>query len=162
MELPTDEGLPELPGLFDGGWVWQRYCGEFGEQVFVPEKITIQGVSHTRGREAVVTYEVEWPPEAYLPDERFTLHLGRGNALRIVRFPDDDYLPGLPEACSPESALRLVSSHVMAIPPRRMRVQVIRYRPGSHAVLRHRMGKSRLYVRVVRPSTVPDILNPQN
>ena len=158
MQFPTDEGLPDLPGLFDGGWVWRRYCGEFGEQEHDPDRILIQGVSYTRGREAVVTYEVEWPPEVYLPNERFTLHLGVGSALRIVRFPDDDYLPGLPEACSPESATRLVSSHVMAIPPRRMRVQVIRYRPRSHAVLRHRMGKSRLYVRVVRPSTVPDIL----
>ena len=158
MEFPTDESLPDLPGLFDGEWVWQRYCGEFGEQELGPHRILIQGVSHTRGRDAVVTYVVEWPEDAYLPDERFTLHLGRGNSLRLVRFPDDDYLPGLAEACSPESAMRLVSSHVMAIPPRRMRVQVVRYRPGSHAVLRHRMGKSRLYVRVVRPSTVPDIL----
>ena len=158
MEFPIDEDLPDLPGLFDGEWVWQRYCDEFGEQELVPRRILIQGVSHTRGREAVVTYEVEWAEDAYLPDERFTLHLGRSNALRIVRFPDDDYLPGLPDACNPESAMRLVSSHVMAMPPRRMRVQVIRYRPRSHAVLRHRMGRSRLYVRVVRPSTVPDML----
>ena len=158
MEFPTDEDLPDLPGLFDGGWVWKRYCCEFGEQELDPERITIHGVSHTRGREAVVTYEVEWPDDAYLPNERFTLQLARDNSLRIFRFPDDDYLPGLHEACDPESAMRLVGTHVAAIPPRRMRVQVIRYRPRSHAVLRHRMGKSRLYVRVVRPSTIPDIL----
>ncbi len=158
MEFPADNDLPDLPGLFDGEWVWQRYCGQFGEQEVYPDRLLIQGVSHTRGREAVVTYEAEWPDDAYLPNERFTVYLEPANRLRISRFPDDDYLPGLGEACDPESAQRLVSKHVMSISPRRMRVQVIRYRPRSHAVLRHRMGRSRLYVRVVRPSTVPAIL----
>ncbi len=158
MEFPADRDLPDLPGLFDGEWVWQKLCEKFGEQEFHPNRLLIQGVSHTRGKEAIVTYEAEWPDDAYLPNERFTFQMGPANHLRISCFPDDEYLPGLGEACDPESALRLVSRHVMSISPRRMRVQVIRYRPRSHAVLRHRMGRSRLYVRVVRPSTVPAIL----
>ena len=158
MEFPTDESLPDLAGLFVGEWVWQKYRGEFGGQGPEPQRILVQGISHTRGKEAVVTYEAEWPADEYLPNERFTFHLGPGDGLRIFRFPDDEYLPGLREACNPETAARLVSRHVMALPPRRMRVQVIRYRPRSHAVLRHRMGRSRLYVRVVRPSAVPAIL----
>ena len=158
MEFPADRQLPDLAGLFDGAWVWKKYCDAFGEQDADPQSILIQGVSHTHGREAVVSYELEWDPDAYLPNERFTLHLERNNSLRISRFPDDSDLPGLGEVCRPESALRLVSKYVMAIPPRRMRVEVVRYRPGSHAVLRHRMGKARLYVRVVRPSEVAPIL----
>lgn len=158
VEFPTDEELPDLPGLFDGEWVWSQYCGEFGEQEIHPGRFLVHGVSHTRGRQAVVSYEVEWPDDAYLPNERFTFHLGKGGTLKISRFPDDEYLPGLGDACSPESAQRLVSKHVTALPPRRIRVEVIRYRPGSHAVLRHRMGRSRLYVRVVRPSAIPAIL----
>ncbi len=158
MEFPTDEDLPDLPRLFDGGWVWEKYCCEFGEHELDPDRIAIQGVSHTLGREAVVTYEAEWPDDTYLPNDRFTFHLGPGNLLRISRFPDDHYLPGLAEVCDPEPALRLVITHVAAIPPKRMRVQVIRYRPRSHAVLRHRMGRSRFYARMVRPSTVPAIL----
>ena len=158
MVFPTDEDLPDLPRLFDGGCVWEKYCCEFGEHELDPERIAIQGVSHTLGREAVVTFEAEWPDDACLPNDRFTFHLGPGNLLRMSRFPDDHYLPGLAEAYDPESAQRLVSKHVMSISPRRMRVQVIRYRPRNHAVLRHRMSRSRLYVRVVRPSTVPAIL----
>ena len=158
MEFPIDRDLPDLPSLFNGDWVWRRYCGQFGDQDIHPNRLSIQVVSHTQGREAVVTYESEWPDDAYLPNERFTFHLGPGHRLRISRFPDDEYLPGLAEACDPESAQRLVSKHVMSLAPRRMRVQVIRYRPRSHAVLRHRMARSRLYVRVVRPSVVPAIL----
>ena len=158
MEFPADEGLPGLPDLFDGERVWGNYCRTFGEMDLRPHRIVVHGVSHTPGRGAVVTYEVEWPDEAYLPNERFTFHLARGGSLRITRFPEDDHLPGLGDACNPESAQRLVSRHVLAMPPRRLRVQVVRYRPGSHAVLRHRMGRSRLYVRVVHPSAVPSIL----
>ncbi len=158
MEFPQDRSLPDLPGLFDAEWVWQEYCAEFGEQEFRPQKILVEGVSHTEGREAAVSYEVEWPEDAFFPNERITLHLERDKPLRITRFPDDDHLPGLPEACSPDSALRLVGKHVTSITPRRMQVQVVRYRPRSHAVLRHRMGRSRLYVRVVRPSAVQPIL----
>ncbi len=159
MEFPADRHLPDLAGLFDGGWVWQTYRDAFGEQELDPHGIRIVGISHTQGKEAIVTYEVEWHPDAYLPNERFTLHMERSKPLGISRFPDDPHLPGLEEVCSPEPALRLVSKYVMAIPPRRMRVDVVRYRPGSHAVLRHRMGKARLYVRVVRPSAVASILN---
>ena len=158
MEFPIDRRLPGLPGLFDGGWVWQTFCREYGEQELEPESIEIRGFSHTQGRAAVVNYEIEWPPDAYVPNEWFTIHLERGEPLRVSRFPDDPRLPGLREASSPESALRLVSKYVAALPPRRIRVQLIRYRSGSHAVLRHQMSGLRLYVRVVRPSTIPDFL----
>ena len=150
--------MPDLHGLFDCGWVWRAYRNKFGEQELEPHGIQIQGISHTQGREAVVSYELEWNPDAYLSNERFTLLMDRRKPLRISRFPDDPHLPGLREACSPEPALRLVSKYVMAIPPRRMRVQVVRYRPGGHAVLRCRMGKARLYVRVVRPSALTVVL----
>ena len=158
MEFPQDQRLPGLAELFDGAWVWRTYCREFGRQEPEPVGIRIRGVSHTEGREAVVTYEFEWDPDDYIPNETLTFHLERDRDLRVFRFPDDDRLPGLGQAVDPQSALRLVSKYVMALPPRRMRVEVIRYRPGRHAVLRHRMGRSRLYVRVIRPSSVEPIL----
>ena len=158
MEPPVDVSLPDLSSLFDGDWVWTAFCREFGGQDVAPECVRIRAVSHAHGREAVVDYEIEWPFDACIPNEWITIRLQRSHPLQMTRFPDDPYLPGLREACSPESAQRLVGRHVMAIPPRRMRVQVVRYRPGSHAVLRHRMGRSRLYARVVRPSAIPGIL----
>ena len=59
---------------------------------------------------------------------------------------------------SPCTALRLVNKHVFVIPVRRVSVEVVRYRPGSRAVLRHGVGKVTFYVRVLRPARVAPLL----
>ena len=64
-------------------------------------------------------------------------------------------MPGLKMAADPESAHRLVSRHVLSFPSRRLRVERIRYRPGSRAVLRHKIGTVKLYARVMRPTAIP-------
>ena len=46
----------------------------------------------------------------------------------------------------------------MAMPARRVGVQVVRYRPGSRAVLRHKVDRVRFFVRVMRPAAVPPLL----
>ncbi len=149
---------PDSPAnLLDTGWAWRVYCREFGEQQ--PEEPTVQVLEHTNvpGRRARATYEAEWPEDVYLPNARFTLQQDAGEPVQVYRYPDDPDLPGLARAADPETAMALVKKHVMAVPPRRIRVEAIRYRPGSHAVLRHRLGRARFYVRAMRPADMTSL-----
>lgn len=152
--IPEDPGLRDLPQLFDGGWVWEAYCGRFGSPEVPVQEIRVQRFSHSPGRQATVTYAAEWDPEEFIPSEHFTIRLDRGGGVDLFRFPDDSYLPGLAHAANPEEAIKLVNKHVTVIPARRLRVDVVRYRPSSHAVLRHRIRSARFYVRAIRPEAV--------
>ena len=113
---------------------------------------------HTLGRRAIVSYEMEWSRDSFRPTEYFVAALRNSGELSISRFPDDERLPGLAEAASPEAALRLVNKTMLTVPARRARVQLIRYRPTYRAVIRHRIGKLRLYARVVRPEDFAPML----
>lgn len=158
VDFPEDPGLQELPRLFDPEWVWQRYRNYVGDLEITPCRIRIRQVSHSPGRTAIVSYVVEWEPDEYIPSDSFAIVLRRDQPVELFQYPDDPYLPGLKETSDPESALGLVNRHVMAMPVRLVKVDVIRYRPGSRAVLRHKVGKVRFYVRVMRPSAVPPLL----
>ena len=158
VSLPDDPGLDELPNLFDPQWVWQRYCEHVGDLAIPPRQVRIRQFTHTPSRSVLVSYVVEWPPDDYVPSDYFAVALRRGRPSEIFQFPDDPYLPGLKEAAEPEAALDLVNRHVMAMPVRRVGVQVVRYRPGSRAVLRHKVGRARFYVRVMRPAAIPPLL----
>ena len=68
-------------------------------------------------------------------------------------------MPALREAADPERALDLVNQYVLTVPGRRARVQLVTYRPGYRAVLRHRFGRVKLYARVVRPAELPRLLD---
>ena len=74
--------------------------------------------------------------------------------MRLYRYSEDPYLPGLNEAVSVEPALRLVNNHVLSVPARRIRVDMVKYRIGNHAVLRHRLGRVNFYARVMRPNVL--------
>ena len=154
VDMPEDPGLQDLPMLFDGDWVWEAYCGRFGSPEVPVQEIRVQRFSHSPGRQATVTYAAEWNPEEFIPSEHFTIRLNRGGSIELFRFPDDGYLPGLARAAIPEEAIKLLNKHVTVIPARRVRVDVVRYRPGSHAVLRHRIKSARFYVRAIRPASV--------
>ena len=155
---PSDSESADLDELLDAGWAWRAYCQEFGEHEFEPHEVTVVQFNHTPGRRATVLYEAEWPLDVYIPSEQFTLRKEPGEPAQIFRFPEDPDLPGLASAVFPETAHELIKGHVLALPPRRMRVDVVRYRPGNHAVLRHRMGKARFYARVMRPAAIPNLL----
>ena len=155
---PSDSESADLDELLDAGWAWRAYCQEFGGHEFEPHEVTVVQFNHTPGRRATVLYEAEWPPDVYIPSEQFTLRKEPGEPAQIFRFPEDPDLPGLASAVFPETAHELIKGHVLALPPRRMRVDVVRYRPGNHAVLRHRMGKARFYARVMRPAAIPNLL----
>lgn len=153
--FPEDRGLADLPRLFDREWVWSRYRRQFGADVPAPLQLRLGLVSQSIGKRALVSYTIEWSPDDCRPSEHVTLRIERDRPVELYRYPNDPYLPGLQMAAVPESAHQLVSRHVLNFPGRRLWVQRIRYRPGSRAVLRHRVGKVKLYARVMRPAAVP-------
>lgn len=158
VDFPADPGLVDLPNLFDAAWIWGRFQSEFGEQEHSPETIRFRQFVHSTGRVAIASYLLEYARETFLPSEHLTIKTERGLGTVVYRYPQDDRLPGLAEVADPDSAVRLVNQHVLAMRPRRVRVQLIRYRPRSRAVFRHSAGRVKLYARVVRPQVAPGIV----
>ena len=158
VDFPEDPGLSELPNLFNPNWVWETFCQRFERPENDPHQIRIRQFSHSLGRSAIISYEVEWHPDDYLPSQHFTVRIDRGKPAEAFQYPDDPLLPGLSEASYPETALRLLNRHVLAVGSRRARVEVIRYRPGSRAVLRHSLGRVRFYARVMRLDAAAPLL----
>ncbi len=153
-----DRSLAGLSRLFDGEWVWRTYCSQFGEPALSPQQIRIRQLSHNPGRRAVVSYVAEWPDDDYVPPEEFAFEVARGEDAKLYRYPEDPHLPSLSEAASVEGAARLLNKYVLSFPARRLRVDMVRYRPGNRAVLRHRLGKFSFYVRVMRPKVMGPLL----
>lgn len=154
IDFPADRGVRGLPLLFDGAWVWEAYSEAFGSSKASPRQIRVRQFSHSPGRSALVSYVLDWPEDAYLPPEQFSVRVTGNKPAEVWRFPNDRQLPGLADAADPDTALKLINRHVLAVPARRVRVEVVRYRPGSRAVLRHSIGKVTLFVRVMRPAAV--------
>ena len=153
-----DRSLAGLSRLFDGEWVWRTYCTQFGEPELSPRQIRIRQLSHNPGRRAVVSYVAEWPDDDYVPPEQFAFEIARGEDAKLYRYPEDPHLPGLSEAAAVEGAARLLNKYVLSFPARRLRVDMVRYRPGNRAVLRHRLSKFSFYVRVMRPKVMGPLL----
>ena len=146
-----DHELALLPKIFDPDWVWNLFQARHAVGESPPERLQVREFSHTPGRAAQVSYEIHWPQEDYLPAEIFTIAVRPGDGLETTRYPEDDKLPGLSAAADPEGAVELVNRHVLAMPVRRARVELVRYRAGNRAVLGHRVGRARFYARVMRP-----------
>ncbi len=153
-----DRDLRGIANLFIGKWVWDSYCLHIGASESNPYRIRVRQLSHVPGRRMTVTYMAEWHPDEFIPHENFVIELDRDQPARLFRYPEDPHLPGLSEAASVESALRLVNKYVLAVPARRIHVDTVRYRPGNRAVLRHRIGRARFYARVIRPSAVSPLI----
>ena len=159
VSFPEDPGLEELPKLFDPEWVWRSYCQWFGAPEYDPYRIRIRQFSHNPGRTATVSYEIGWDPDEYIAPQIFVAKVERDRPTELFRYPEDPRLPGLKEAAGPEGAFRLMNRHVLAIPARRaVFVELVRYRAGNRAVLRHRVGRVGLYARVMRPAAVAQLL----
>lgn len=158
VDLPDDPALPQLPTLFDSEWVCQAFLEQLPESYGEPDRIRIHHFIHSIGRRALVSYEVSWPQERYLRPEYFVAKTTGRGPVELARYPEDSRLPGLVEAAEPDSVIKLANRHVLTMPARRARVQLIRYRPEYRAVLRHRLGRVRLYARVMRPSDVGGFL----
>ena len=158
VDFPTDPHLDGLVNLFDPSWIWGRYQSEFGRQERAAETIRLRQFSHSVGRTATASYLLEWPRDDYLPSKHLTVTTDRNSRAELFRYPDDDRLPGLPTAADPNSALKLINEHVLDFRARQVRVQLIRYRPRNRAVFRHRVGRIKLYARVVRPMAASQIV----
>ena len=158
VALPEDRGLQEFSCLFDGEWVWRAYCSRFGQPEVRPQRLRLRQLSYNPGRRAIVTGVAEWPWDEFVTQDPFAIELVRGQSARLFRYPEDPYLPGLADAASAIAASRLLNRYVFAAPVQRVRVDVVRYRPSGHAVLRHRLGRVRFYVRVMRPERVSRLM----
>lgn len=156
--LPADQGIQEFSRLFDSEWVWHMYCSWLGLPDERPQCLRLRQLSYNPGRSAIVTCVAEWPWDEFVRQEQFVIQLVRGQAARLFCYPDDPYLPGLVKAASAVEASQLLKSFVFASHVQRVRVNLVRYRPGGHAVLRHRHGRVRFYVRVMRPERIPRLL----
>ena len=135
------------------------YIQQFQRPDTDPHQIRLRQFSHSLGRNAIASYELEWPEDDYIPSQHLAISLERDKPAEIFRYPDDSRLPGLKEAADPETAISLLNRYVFAVPAKRARVELIRYRPANRAVLRHRVGKVGFYVRVMQPDSVAGLLN---
>ncbi len=158
VSLPDDPVLGDFPYLFDGEWVWRAYCASFGAPAEWPHALRFRQVSYNPGRSAVATYVAERYWEDFASQEQFAVELARDRPARLFRYPDDRSLPGLREVASAIPACNLLNRYVFASTVQRVRVSLVRYRPAGHAVLRHRVGRVRFYVRAMRPDRVPRLL----
>lgn len=160
VAFPADEGLPRLLQLFDSHWVWQTFCEHFGQPEEFPQRLRALQFSYRPGMRALVSYAAEWQRGRWVVDDQFAIELTAGRLDRVFRYPDDPYLPGLRLAGDAVSAHGLLTKYVAAS-PHRIRVEAVRYRPSTRAVLRHiaiwrpaRLGSLTLFVRVVPPRRV--------
>ena len=161
VAFPDDPGLEDLPKLFDAEWIWRAYCRQYGRPDVAPYRLRVRQFAHSLGRVALVSYELEWPPDEYIPSQHLAIRTERGKPVEFFRYPEDSRLPGLSRAAHPETALELLNGHVLAMRARRARVELIRYRPSSRAVLRHTAGRARFYARIMRPDSVTPLLTAQ-
>ncbi|MEX1255531.1 MAG: phosphotransferase [Dehalococcoidia bacterium] len=158
--LPTDEALPGLLHLLDPDWVWERYCATFGEPDEAPDRIRPLQLLYRQGRRALLAYAAERRWDQWVVEEQFAIELRARHGERVFRYPDDPYLPGLARAASAADAQTLLTQHV-SLHPQRLNVELLRYRPGNRAVLRHIAGWRRggapeltLYARAMPPKRI--------
>ena len=161
VAFPEDPGLDDLPRLFDSEWIWRAYRCQFGSPRTDPHRIRIRQFAHSLGRVALVSYEMEWRTDEYIPSQHLAIKVERDKPVELFRYPEDHRLPGLSEVAHPETALKLLNRYVLAVHARRTGVELIRYRPASRAVLRHSVGRVRFYARVMRPNAVTPLLTAQ-
>ncbi len=160
LEFSRDPNLPELAQLFDRDWVWAAFRQQLnGSEAEPPQRFRVRQFVHSPGRTAFTRYEVHWSPDAYLSPTQFVARIDKDKPAEFFLYPGDQRLPGLRDVAEPERALRLVNEFVLSVPGRRARVQLVTYRPGYRAVLRHRLGRVKLYARVVRPVELPRLLD---
>ncbi len=159
-----DEGLPWLFLLFDNQWVWQTFCTQFGPPEELPQRIRPRQFRYQPGIRALVSYVAEWERGRWVVEDQFAIEMVVGKPQRVFRYPDDPYLPGLRPAASGPEAHQLLAKYA-SISPHKLRVEAVRYRPGSRAVLRHiaswrtaRVGKLTLFVRVMPPVRMSRLL----
>ena len=159
--LPPDPALPHLSRLFDPDWIAALYRRLFPDATAPPTRVRPQRLTYRPGRRALVGYVAEHREGDWVLEEEFAAEALAGRAeIRAFRYPRDPYLPGLAAAASPVEAQSLLGRHV-ALHPTWTRIELVRYRPSTRAVLRYRVGwrqrrikRVSLFVRVMRPQLI--------
>ena len=124
VALPEDPALPDLPLLFDSEWVVGAFREQLPAHYGEPERIRVHHFIHSIGRRALVSYEVFWPADRYLPPAYFVAKTKGRGPVELARYPVDNRLPGLVGSAEPNGALALVNEHVLTMPARRARVSL--------------------------------------
>ncbi len=156
--LQADERLPGLSRLFETTWVWQSFCDCYGPPEDEPDRVRLTQLRYEPGVRALASYSLDRTWGRWVVEDQFAIELRAGRPVRLFRYPDDPYLPGLAQVASATETHELLSTHV-GLHANRVDVEVIRYRPATRAVLRHtvdwrRGNKMPLYVRVLPPGRV--------
>lgn len=164
VELPTDEGLPGLSSLLDERWVWETFCANVDQPQEVPHRIRPRQIRYTPGKRAMVSYVAEWTRDEWIEEDQFAAECDADGSTRFFHYPNDPALPGLRSAASAIEAQDLINKYV-PVTPAVVRVEAVRYRPMTRAVLRHRArwrrsggGRISLFVRVMPPERLPRLL----
>ena len=174
VEFPRDPRLPDLPRLFDAEWLWATYQQQTADRddipAVTPRRFRLSYFSHRSGGSATASYLLDWHRDDFIPSQHVTVRTSSRElrarigdsrprpALEMFVYPDDENLPALPAVADPTLAIDLVNRHVLAMRPRRIRVQLVRYRPLRRAIFRHVAERIRLYARVVRPAEIPRLV----
>jgi hypothetical protein len=163
--IPEDGGLPRLDNLFDKQWVWRAFCAQFGEPEEAPDRIRALQCNYRPGARALVNYAAEWQRGRWVVDDQFSIEMTAGKPDNFFHYPDDPYLPGLPFVGGAVTAPELLAKYV-GVSPRRLRVEAVRYRPATRAVLRHivawraaSLGSITLFVRVMPPRRLDRLIS---
>lgn len=158
--LPHDPRLPSLDALLDGT-ILDAVLSDDDRQHPPP---VLNHLAYRPGSRAIAGYVAQRSWHGIEHEERFGAVLRRGHDAQAFRYPDDPELPGLAAASSGIEATSLISEHVN-VHPRNLRVELVRYRPGSRSVLRYilgwrasQIGELELYGRAVRPKRLPRLL----
>lgn len=134
---------------------------------------SLRDVEHRPGRRTTATYtaDTSWPDGvrtetfgasvdprrrrgASAPDDRLVVSDG-DHTVEIWRFPYDPELPALADATIPAAVLPALRS--MGVEVGDVRLRVVSYRPRKRAVIEADSSRGRFYVKVLRPSTLPDV-----
>lgn len=158
MAVPQDEGLPNLPDLFNAGWLWDAYTNHLGQSNLEADRLRVKQFSYRPGERAVVSYVAEREWGEVITEDEFSVEMKPGVEPLLFRYPNDPYLPGLATAGSAIEASRAIHEYV-SLAPRGLKVEPVRYRPAHRAVLKHQISWRRahtpgltLFARVMPPS----------
>ena len=110
----------------------------------IPQVFASVSSLHSRGRSAIVSYELEWNPEEYLPSQHFAIRIERERPAEKFRYPDDRVLPGLSEAARSRPAGALQTRKSRGTASHRGQSQAVRpgHATGCGRAGTHRPGKS--------------------
>ena len=159
--LPPDPALPGLGQLFDPAYFEGVYRSLHPDVEDAPEQIELRRMTYRPGQRILVTYAAQRVIGDWVLEDEFAIELLSGEErTHAFRYPEDPYLPGLATAASAVDGEALLRQNVR-LRTDKLRVELVRYRPSTRAVLRYRAGLRRgrerrlsLYVRAMRPALV--------